>query len=249
MKIFITYILLNLNFLVLFAQKEYPEWFLFPKLYQHLSIGFSYKGNSALKDAACMYCVYNECYVEGNIEFLESNTDYVKNTQYYYYYDSIDAEKIETSLFLIDGFCNNTFYEDFICAFSLKEDTAFSCPIININSVQIPSWINKLFWKDKKYYYGVGMFTSKGNDNDAWKTSEERAFYNILTSVSLNIYSENLIISEINTDIKMLNYIKIDLKYEVHNIETLERWPDIYNNYFYTLVRINKSDIISYLKD
>jgi len=81
------------------------------------------------------------------------------------------------------------------------------------------------------------------------ENSNEKAFYNILTSVAVKVHSVTILEEKNNIDDKYVNYVRFDLKFELKNIETLERWPDLESDYFYTLVRIKKSDVISYIKE
>jgi len=231
----------------LFTVNEYPKWFLYPRINNDIVIGFSYKTTPAIIDARRMYCVYKKNEVFGYLETIKvSGEKYCVKSDYYYYFDHSCYENTKTdSLFLLDGFGISAISMDYVQAYSYKKQAKINKEIVEISDIEAPYWINKNVWNDDEYFYGVGMFVSDGNKNDAWKTSEEKAIYNILTSNSINIYSLKYLNkdnSELNEDI-VLNYNRIVLNFLLRNVETLERWPHE-DGYYYTLVRINKKDII-----
>ena len=91
------------------------------------------------------------------------------------------------------------------------------------------------------------MYTSRGEKNDAWKTTEERAFFNLVTSVSVHVGT--VAINTITEDFKgnvIEDYEKV-IGYKLHtklsNSQVLERWPDMKNNLYYVLVRVHKDNI------
>jgi len=243
MKI-LSFFLLSLVYLQsAFAIDEYPEWFLYPARFPELTVGLSYQGTPAVIDAERMYCVYNYCTVDGYLETVSgSDVSYLKNTDYYYYFDHDEYIAIKNNLFYVDGFCNSTLTEDVVVAFSTNPNYKLKSKTLKIRDISKPTWTNRSSWEDDEYYYGVGMFTASGNENDAWKTAEEQAFYNILTSISVKIYSLSMLTNSTLED-SYLNYIRLVLEFTVKNIQTMQRWIDVDNNYTYTLVRIKKADI------
>lgn len=231
--------------------KGYPEWFIYPKLYQGYITGFTYNGNSTLKDAEIMCCVFDYCKVEGYLETFESdNIKYLKNTNYHYVYLTEDISLIEGSLKKVSGFGTCSLNEDFVELFSKEEkNEVFKTKIIEIDETASPDWLKKFTFEDDKYYYGVGKFTSDNNCNDSWKTSEEQAIYNILTSISMKVYSVNRIENIEKFNDKYLSYVRTELKFEIYGIEVMERFPDENNLMYYTLVRIEKNKIKSLLNE
>jgi len=120
---------------------------------------------------------------------------------------------------------------------------------IKLADMSVPGWINNDFWKADNYYYSVGMYTSQGEKNDAWKTAEERAFFNLITTISVGVSgvsihnikeSSNGIISDEYEEV-----IRFQLYHKVTNGQVMERWSDIQNNLYYVLVRVQKDNIIS----
>ncbi len=230
------------------AIDEYPLWFLYPQNFPGIYVGFSYNGYPALADAEMMYCVYQEVTVDGYLETIEIGDEkYYKNSNYYYIYPKALLDSIKGKFYYLDGFCNDVLTESYVSAFCLDTLTAkISKKKIDISNLSAPYWVKNETWEDQEYIYGVGMFTSQGNENDAWKTSEEKAFFSILTSMTIKIFSisrSDILNMNNNMYEKQINYLRISLKFKIHGIEVLERWPDIANTYFYTLVRIKKSKI------
>jgi len=238
---FILIISINLTF-----SNSYPIWFIYPRLYPSYIIGFSYNGNSALTDAEIMYCVYKNCRVEGYFESFTSNEiNYLQNSNYFYVYNNEELKKIKGKLFKIDGFGVSAIYEDVIEIYCLNKNCSIDYKRIEPENIQKPNWLQKFCWIENGYYYGVGKFTSVNNTNDSWKTSEEQAIYNIITSISIKVHSITRSEEIENYKSSNINYVKTYVKFNLYNIETLERYPDLQNNIFYTLVRINQKDIIS----
>lgn len=249
---FFTRINLCLLFIIfafnVFGQRKYPEWFLYPKKFPGLITGFSYKNNSPLIDAEIMYCLYKKCNVEGYLETYESsNIKYLKNSEYYYIYPHEYLDDLKGKLYNIDGICVDVLSNELVSAFSIDPHYNKTLKKITLSDTIKPDWISKTIWIKNGYYYSVGMFTSIGNDNDAWKTSEEHSIFNILTFITTKIYSIRRIETSVSKD-NFANYSRIDVNFLLNNIEILERYPDLTDNYFYTLIRIKKSDIISLIE-
>ena len=238
---------------VSYALDEYPEWFLCPKLYDDVIIGLSYRNTPPVIDAATTYCVFKRCIVDGYLEVLETEDGHwLKNTQYYYFFSHSDLKAIQDSLYYVGGFCTSALTEDVITAFSTNKGLELSDSTIRVIDTPIPDWVDRRTWSDSTFFYGVGMFTSTGNENDAWKTSEEQAVYNILTSIAVKVFSRKYSLEVTWGGIPLADdykdYLRFELKFNVEGIETLERWPDVTRDYFYTLVRIRKDGVISYLR-
>ncbi len=232
------------------ATEIYPEWFLFPKRYPKIITGYTYNGMTANSDAANMYLAYRECIVVGTLEILEdeANTDMLKNSNYFYYFSADSIETLRERLKPSDRFDVNIFTHDQIYAFALDNALDLNSERIDSNTLPEPDWKNKNFFEDNKYYYGVGMYTAIGLENDAWKTAEEQAVFTILTALAVNVYKIQITEKEngIGEDVSSFDQISfIKLKFLLKNITVLERFPDRKNKLFYALVRIPKKGIIS----
>ena len=240
-------LLLLLNFVIaidLFAI-SYPSWFLYPKKYPKYITGFSYQGNPPSMDAEVMYCVFKHCDVDGYLEsYSDGQFNFLSNAKYYYVYPTEEIERISGKLNKIDRFVLSVRSGDYVELFSFEKDEVFVSTLTEEDSIPRPSWLNKNTWQDGEYYYGVSMTTSIGNPSDCWKNSEEQAVFSILTSLSMKFYSLNFSTSNNQHEKEEFKqYTRTELKFAVSSIQTLERYPDLQKNLFYTLVRIPKRSV------
>ena len=232
------------------ATEVYPEWFLFPRLYPNIITGYTYNGMPADSDAANMFLAYRECIVVGTLEILEDETtnDMLKNSNYFYYFSADSVEHLRERLKPVDRFDVNMFTHDQIFAYTLNQAVDLNAPRIDSNTLPEPVWKDKNFYEDNLYYYGVGMYTAIGRENDAWKTTEEQAVFTILTALAVNVYKIQISENDggpgaLTSSFDQISFIK--LKFLLKNITVLERFPDRNNKLFYALVRIPKRGIIS----
>ncbi|MBD3224021.1 MAG: hypothetical protein GF313_04790 [Caldithrix sp.] len=229
---------------------NYPEWFIYPQEYPELIIGYSYGGLSAKEDAAYMYCIYKDCIAEGRLEIFDvsGSNDLLKNSNYYYYFSDDSVSSIEKQLKLVEKFDINILTGDYIGAFTLDTITTQKAPRIQVKAIKKPEWIAKTFYQDDQYYYGVGMYTAQGRENDGWKTAEEQAVFSILNNLAVEVHKINLLAEE-NTDILSLESMEeitfIRIYYNMQNINIIQRYPDLKNKLYYALARISKSDLYS----
>jgi len=120
---------------------------------------------------------------------------------------------------------------------------------VDIRNLDMPNWIDKEYWTESDYYYSVGLYTSRGEKNDAWKTAEERAFINLISITgSLVVSFTSLETSEnekgqVKENLEQATSNKFD--HTIIDGQVMERWPDLQNNLYYVLVRAHKDDIKS----
>lgn len=227
--------------------KHYPEWFLYPNKFSNVIVGYSYRGMSSEQVAENLYCAYKKCYAVGTLELFdfEGNNDLLKNSNYYYEFSKDSVKAIEGRLVELDRFNVNVFSGDYISAFSLDDTIKLERNIIPVEIIPRPEWVDKTYIKDSSYYYGIGMYTSIGLENDAWQTAEEQAIFNILNQVAVNygkvntLYSDGLKESDYSEEISVL-----EIRFGLQHITIIERYPDRQNKLFYVLARIQKSDVI-----
>ena len=243
----IVYFIVFLTIASAHSQRTYPEWFIHPSKYPNFYVGYSYNGTPAVTDAERTYCVYHECVVDGELEIydLESENGLLKSTDYYYNFSPDSLSKIKGRLKLVDGKMVTVFPADYIELFALDSIPAdFESKSIDVSMMHRPDWIDKEFWQDGQYYYGVGEYSSTGNHNDAWKTAEEKAIFKILSSLSLEVHKINVATkSETDENMEIIRIFKV--KYLLKNIEVMERYPDHENKLFFALVRIPIKDVVS----
>lgn len=232
----------------LYAIDEYPIWFLYPNRFPGIIVGYSYNGLSAKTDAENMYCAYRSCVVNGTLEIFEDTDQdqWLKNSDYYYYYSPDSLLKIQGKLVGIDSFMTNVLTGDYIGAYSFNKEDSLPNEWLKVASLSAPEWAFKTFWEEEQFVYGVGMFSAKRNENDAWKTAEEQAIFTILTNMAVSYHRIKILNQDESGRQAAYQEISfLHLKYYLRNIEILERFPDIANKTFYVLARIAKKDIIS----
>ncbi len=246
--------LVPILFFLIFAEQasaidRYPEWFLFPQKYPEIITGYSYSGNSAVFDAENMYCAYRSCVVYGTLEIYNDpdRNEWLKNSDYYYYFSPDSVERIHGRLVRLDSFQTELITGDYIAAFSLSpSDSQWHTPWIDARDLQVPAWINKTFWQDDRYYYGVGMYTATGNENDGWKTAEEQGIFTILTNLAVGVYKLRLADRQLKEQQSSMYEISfLHLRFLLNHIEIVQRYPDLRNQLFYVLVRIPRKDVFS----
>lgn len=227
--------------------KQYPEWFLYPNKYPDIIVGYSYRGMPSLEVAENMYCAYKRCFAVGTLEIfdLDGNRDLLKNSNYYYEFSKDSVKAVEGRFVEIDRFNVNIFSGDYISAFSLDDTLEIERNIIPIEQIARPEWVDKTFINDKSFYYGIGMYTAIGLENDAWQTAEEQAIFNILNQVAVNYSKINLLYSDSWESQDFSEEISVlEIRYALQNISIVERFPDRENKLFYVLARIHKNDVI-----
>jgi hypothetical protein len=224
----------------------FPNWFLSPGEYPDQIIGYTIGESSPMVDAVIMLCFYKEVIIEGS--YYRYNDHDGRISDYYWNYQPECVEEFSDSLYLLSSFVSNILTDSHIGIFALSEfDIKDDRLFINIEEIDRPEWIEEDFWIEDGYYYSVGMYTSRGEKNDAWKTAEERAFFNLVTSASVHVgaVSINTIMEDFEGHIYE-DYEKV-IGYKLHtklsNSQVLERWPDMKKNLYYVLVRVHEDDI------
>lgn len=194
-----------------------------------------------------MYTAYRKCYAVGRLEIfdMDGTKDLLKNSNYYYEFSRDSVKKIEGRLIELDRFNVNVFSGDYIAAFSIDDTINLMTKIVALEDIARPAWIDKDYIEDQDYYYGIGMYTSIGLENDAWQTAEEQAIFNILNRVSVSINKINVLYHDSWSDQGFSEEISvIELRFGLQNISIIERYPDSKSKLFYVLARIHKNDVI-----
>ncbi|MCS7012108.1 MAG: hypothetical protein RMI34_02385 [Chloroherpetonaceae bacterium] len=226
----------------------YPEWFLYPSRYPNTVIGFTYNRTPAEIDAARMYCVYRECIASGTyiVYTNEQNDQFLIHSDYYYYFPDSLLQVVQDRLYQIDCFITSVARRDMACLFSLDSTLSVPRKFLDIKTLPEPDWIQKRFWIQDGYLYGVGFYPSRGAKNDAWKTAEEQAMFALLTNTAVKLYSIRIDIrSTVPSERLYETATALKLKFQLRNIEVVERWNSLKDEMFYVLVRIKQSDLRS----
>lgn len=227
----------------LFGIASYPDWFLFPNNYPNTTVGYSYGGYPAMIDAERNYCVFDECIASG---ILYRFQDYdQKNSDYYYFFSPDSLENIKGKLNEASSFITNIVGDEYIKLFSTDDSMNINSQYISLENSTAPMWVSKKpFFQDNQYYYGIGEYQSRGNENDAWKTAEEQALFEIMTNLAVNFYSVNLFgMDENESNYEFATAIRV--KYKFNNIQIMQRWIDLEKKYYFVLIRVNKFDVFS----
>ncbi len=233
------------------AIDRYPEWFLYPGRYQGLITGYSYRGIPAESVAENLYCAYQRCFAVGTLEIFdqEKNSRILKNSNYFYEYSPDSVEAIRGKLVEVDHFAVNMFTQDYISAFRCDSVQSDSWPILERKDLNTPTWVELSVFEDEIYYYGVGMYTSRGLENDAWQTAEEQSIFSILNYRLMKINQISMYqdgSQPVGDDYQKITIYEI--RFLLENIQIMERYPDAPNQMFYVLSRIPKANLIPLYK-
>lgn len=230
--------------------REYPEWFLKPSKFDNIAIGYSSIDSTTIINAANRYTAHKDCIVKGALYYyLTSEAEYSqRSSDYYYYFSKKLAKKNRAKLISLDSIVLNTLNQDYIELFAFDSSAVDSTKFINVKYLNSPEWMNKSFFEKNGYYYSVGLFKSTGRDNDAWYASEERAIFNLLRNVAIEIYNVNTLYESENKTI-LDDITAYKLNYRLQNIEVVERFPHQKQKQFYTLIRVPKNGVTVKLSD
>lgn len=241
-------ILLLSSFLT--ASNLYPEWFIYQEKYPGVIVGYTYNGRSTVTDAENMYSAFHECIAWGTLEIYNETTsnNLLKNSEYYYYFSPDSVKKIQGRLKKMDAFEVSVFSNDSIAAFYPDSVPNIQIPRFEPGQIEKPLWLSKTFFQDTRYYYGVGMYTALGRENDGWKTAEEQGIFAILNGIAIEIHKINITSGRYPSQdqdegMEQISFFKV--RYLLHNIQILERYPDRENKLYYVLVRIPRNGVSS----
>ena len=225
----------------------YPEWFLSPYKYPDVITGYSYNGLSAREDAVHMLAAYSDCIVKGPLEIFDypHSNDVLKNSNYYYWFSQESADSLRPYLLSLGRYDTDLLTRDYIEAFALDSLSLDSVPVLNVQEIKPPKWLNQTFFEGAEYYYGIGMYTSMGRDNDAWKTAEEQAVFAILTNLAVNVHNIKILAESEEPQEGFTDISFLGLFFHLQNIEIVQRYPDNRSQLFYVLARIRKSNVRS----
>ena len=220
---------------------DLPDWFLHPARYQGLITGYSNNGTGAEIDARIRYTTYADCIIRGCLEFFYANEqfDNYRNTDYYYYYNDSCAESLKDKILWRDGFYTNLIVMDSISAFVVDTAVHPSNLRLKKEEIQQPKWVDgPSNFSDNGLLYGVGEFTGEGNDNDAWKTAEDRAIFQILINYGARFGQITLIEESLNSKGEYIKIQSIKLAHSLQGARIMERYPDFTNKIYYVLASV-----------
>jgi hypothetical protein len=253
-------LVLAITFLVFhsicWAQKQYPNWFLHSQDFPELIVGYSTaKVLSAKEDAIWRYSFFEKGFLSGSATYFDQEDQWEKN----YVTEALVPVLNEDQLTKVDMYPTSMYAGgEAIIAFRLsprKTALTSNYELIEVNTSK-PKWVGKApFYRKGSYYYGVGQYVLRGNENDAWRTAEERALVELATAIGIEISNhftskktnqENKSTSNGNESVNILTYT---FDHEFENARVIERWVDypepnqqLYA-YAYVLVKIHSKNI------
>lgn len=231
------------------AADRYPEWFIYPQKYDGIIVGYNYYGMSAVEDAAYMHQAFRDCIVKGHLEIFDvpGKHDILKNSNYYYWFSDDPVFGLQQNLIKLDEYIFDIITGDHIAAFTTDTTTQLKSVVLHHSDIPRPDWVDRFYFKDGEYHYGVGMYTAKGRENDGWKTAEEQGIFTILNNLAVKVHRLRVVNreSEASIDHAIQDILFVELYYHLQGISVVERFPDLQNKLFYVLVRIPDSGIDS----
>lgn len=225
--------------------REWPEWFIYPFRYPGVITGYSYNGCSTKIDAANNYFLFKNCKVTGKLNLYTASfeKDMGRQSEYFYDFAADTSSGFLNSLKSVDRYIINVLTGDYIEAF-IRDSSRRPAKYPRLKEpVSVPGWISTSFCYDSVYYYGTGVYTSMGNDIDAWKSAEEKAIFSVIKSTSIELFRVLIIENTDSEDEESEEVSVYKLNCLLSNIEILERYPDTKNKLFYVYVRVRQTDL------
>jgi hypothetical protein len=219
---------------------EYPEWFLFPREFPEGKIGVSFGSRTAEQDAEIVFTAYKNCIVDGVLRILSTEDISFPHRQsdYFYYYSENSLNEIAGRFVAVDSMVTNLIKSQSIAIFQLDSGKFEVRKRIKTSQLNKPDWVNKTVYKDGEYFYAIGAYTSRGNENDSWKTAEERAIFSILLFLNADIKSETIIDNTGHSSDEYKKVIEFKVKQVLREITVLERYPDATEKINYVFLRL-----------
>jgi hypothetical protein len=231
------------------AADRYPEWFIYPQKHDGIIIGYNYYGLTALEDAAYMHHAYRDCIVKGHLEIFDvpGKHNILKNSNYYYWFSDDSVADLQQNLIKLDDHTFDIITGDHIAAFATDSSVQLSDSVLFRKDIPRPEWVDRFYFKEGAYHYGVGMYTARGRENDGWKTAEEQGIFTILNNLAVKVHRLLLVNNESDPSFRhsVQDILFVELNYHLQNIEIVERYPDAENDLYYVLVRIPDGCIYS----
>ena len=244
--------------IIVCTQSKYPDWFLHPGIYPEYFVGYSIAGVlDAEDDAIWRYSFHGRGFLSGDATYFnnedkwekayitEANAPTLKRNQI------TKAASIPTSLYgggeEISLFRKSNSDFDELTHFPLEYP---------LNDP--PKWVSRgPFYQDSNYYYGVGQYVLRGNENDAWRFAEERALIELASAVGLKVENK-LTTRELRRstrheveNVETINILTYTFDHEFFDAKVMQRWIEYpksadeqhLNTYIYVLMRIETGNI------
>jgi len=238
------------------AQNKYPDWFLHSQQYPELIIGYSTaKVLSAEEDAIWRYSFLQKGFLSGTASYFNHDDKWEKA----YITEALIPLLRQGQLTKLAQIPTSMYAGgEEITIFGMADDASNKINKFHLEYVDNspPKWVGKgpLFRKGD-YYYGVGQYVLKGNENDAWRTAEERALVELASAIGIDIsntFSNKKTIQKNKSSLlesESINITTYTFDHEFTDAQVIERWIDYpeknsnLNAYAYVLVKINSKNI------
>lgn len=220
--------------------REYPRWFIFPGEFPGLITGITNKGNSALQDAAITATAYKKCIVDGTLRVISKQDISFPHraSDYFYYYPEEEYKAIRAKLRPVDSLVTNLIRGESITLFTINDGPDSVQGMVKTADLVRPDWIDsKVSYRDD-YYWSVGSFTARGNENDSWKTAEERAIFAVLLTLEIEVNSETIVDNTAQSYNEYEKTIDFKVKQLLTDISVVERYPDPGSKLNYVLIKL-----------
>jgi len=249
-------IILIFNYEQVFGQKQYPDWFLHSQDYPELIIGFSFAGvTTAEEDALWRYSYQKKGYIHGTASYFNRKEKWEKN----YITEALVPLLQPKQIKKIEAFSTSPYMggeEIAIYKRALTDSSNYQKFHMENPSQITPNWVKKApFYIQGDNLYGVGHYVLKGNENDAWRTAEEKALVALASAIGIGVEQDlidtgyHLEQSQIQSGDKTSNILTYEFNHEFSGASVLERWVDYDKQpqngftYVYVLMEIERNNI------
>jgi len=221
---------------------KYPRWFFFPPDSLPCITGYSYQTTTPNYDASVRWSVFTSAGLTGNVEYWNhqsKNPDDRRNSDYQFEFSSPLADSIQPKLVSIDRFGTNQFQNEYIELYSFSPDTAGIFDWQKLTTYPKQSWTDSTAWHDEDFFYGVGSFTIKYNENDAWRVAEDRAILAAVQHYQLELAEVKILNrSEMKDDLEGVTRLRFN--HRLTGITVLGRWVNTQYKTALVWVRVKK---------
>ena len=239
------------------GQSKYPEWFLYPHKYPSHVTGYSTAGFiSSIEDAIWRYSLYENGFLVGQASYFNDQDRWEKK----YFLEANENLLDQVLLTKLDRIPTSIYNGgEEIALYDLEwtQNSEIFYSELIVPSKNKPQWLLKgTFFESDGYYYSIGDYVLKGNENDAWRETEERGIRNLASAVGVTVeHTSNTTekTSSVRGSNKRENIQILTYRYDHHfkGVEIIERWLDFPENdpdaslqaYTYVLMRVPKNNI------
>ncbi len=238
------------------GQKQYPDWFLHAQDYPELMIGFAFAGvTTAEEDALWRYSYQQKGYIYGTATYFNRKEKWEKK----YITEALAPLLKSSQIKKIASFSTSPYMggEEITLYKRVDNDSSYYQKFRMENPSTItPNWVKRApFYIEGNNLYGVGHYVLKGNENDAWRTAEEKALIELASAIGIGVNQDlidtgfNVEQSQLQSDVRTSSILTYEFNHEFSGASVIDRWVDYHKQakngfaYAYVLMRIEKNNI------